>query len=182
MAGMVFKWLIFVSSYIPVFIMIFLNNLSAFSGEKLKETWNLNANFWIILVILSIVSFLSLKIWLYLLKRQADNDGKRRYKIDKIKPNDSEVLNFFVTFIIPVISLKPNSAPSILMNTLLLIIEGIYFVKNNSLYFNVLLIIMGYHIYSFGDDCIIITKKNKDDLIFEESEASQVGTTNIFYI
>ncbi|MCI1632350.1 hypothetical protein [Liquorilactobacillus nagelii] len=179
--GLVFKWLIFVSSYIPVFVMIFLNQLKAFSEYSLKKTWHLNPTFWWSLIIISVVSIITLEIWLKLLKNESKTN-KNSFKIDHIQSYDSEVLNYFVTFIIPILSLKPESLPSVVMNMLLLVIEGIYFVSNNALHYNVLLIIRRFHIYTFGDDNIIITKKKKSDLIFDEPEAKQVGTTNIYYI
>ena len=44
--GLVFKWLIFISSYVPVFIMIFLKNLKKFSSSDIYSTWKLNPIFW----------------------------------------------------------------------------------------------------------------------------------------
>jgi hypothetical protein len=181
MAATLFKWIIYVSSYIPVFIMIFLNNLKSFSLKDIANLWNTNTIFWISVLLISFTSLVVLIIWL-LSMRIASKSKQRKYKIEKINPNDSEVLNFFVTFIIPILSLKPDSYPSIVMNLLLLIIEGIFFVSNNALYFNVLLIIFGFHVYTFDSNNIIITRRKKDELDFEDSKASQIGTTNIFYI
>lgn len=178
--GLVFKWIIFVSSYVPVFIMIFLNNLKSFNLDELKDTWNLNQVFWMVLTGVSIISILILFIWLIILKTESKN--KKPFNIEKLNAYDSEVLNYFVTFIVPILSLKPDSIPSIIMNLLLLLVEGIYFVGNNALYYNVLLIIFGYHIYTFGDDNIVVTRKKRSDLAFNESKASQIGTTNIFYL
>lgn len=181
MAAAIFKWIIYVSSYVPVFIMIFLNNLESFSLKDIVKLWNTNAIFWGSVLSISVVSLVVLSIWLSFMKR-ASKSEQRKYKIKKINPNDSEVLNFFVTFIIPILSLKPDSYPSIVMNLLLLVIEGIFFVSNNALYFNVLLIIFGFHVYTFDSNNIIITRRKKDELDFEDSKASQIGTTNIFYI
>lgn len=178
--GLVFKWIIFVSSYVPVFIMIFLKNLKKFNLIELKNTWNLNQVFWMVLIGVSIISIVILFIWLIILKTESKN--KESFDIKKLNAYDSEVLNYFVTFIIPILSLKPDSIPSIIMNFLLLLVEGIYFVSNNALYYNVLLIIFGYHIYTFGDDNIVVTRKKRSDLAFNESRASQIGTTNIFYL
>lgn len=179
--GIIFKWLIFISSYIPVFLMVFLNNLNSFSQCDIKKTWNINSTFWLILITVSILSIISLAVWLYLLKEESKNK-ETSFKLDNIQAYDSEVLNYFVTFIIPVVSLKPESAPSIVMNFLLLCIEGIYFVGNNALHFNVLLIIFKYHIYTFGDNNIVVTRKRRSEILFNESRAKQIGTTNIYYL
>ena len=92
------------------------------------------------------------------------------------------MLNFFVTYIIPILSLEPNSLPSIVMNLILIIIEGIYFVGNNAVCYNVMLILMGYHIYAFGNNNIVITRLSNSELVFNKRRAKQVGTTNIYYI
>lgn len=41
---------------------------------------------------------------------------------------------------------------------------------------------MGYHIYTFSDDNVVITRIPKDEVIFENIGAKQVGATNIYYI
>ena len=69
------------------------------------------------------------------------------------------------------------------MNVLLLAVEGIFFTKNNTLYFNVLLIIFGFHVFSFDNQKnIVITRKQRGDFELEDTKATQMGTTNIFYM
>lgn len=181
MITILFKWIIFISSYVPIFIMIFLNNLSHFTISGLKKTWEINIVFWWILIFISILSVIILFCWLHLLKKEAKSD-KAAIQIYEFRSYDSEVLNYFVTFIIPILSLNPNSWPSIVMNLLLLIVEGIYFISNNALYYNILLIMFRYHLYTIEGDNIVITKKRKSELLFDNPKAKQVGTTNIYYI
>ena len=68
------------------------------------------------------------------------------------------------------------------MNLILVIIEAIYVVSNNAVYYNVLLLLMGYHIYTFGDKKIMISKLKKSDIKFENRKPKQIGTTNIYYL
>ncbi len=180
MIGVIFKTILFFSSYIPICLMIFLNNLDSFSRVSLEKTWNKNPKLWISMILISVITLIILFIWIGFLKRESSDTTKQKYQIEDFKNYDSEVLNFFVTFIIPILSLKPESGPSIAMNLILVIIEGIYYISNNALYFNVILIILGYHVYTFANDNIVISRKTKDQL-FQNSEASQIGTTNIFY-
>lgn len=179
--GSIFRWILYISSYIPIFIMIFLTNLKSFEFKEVKKTWNLNPSFWIVLIVLTISSWLLLIFWLWLLKKQSKMKSSS-VEVDKYNLKDSEVLNFFVTYIIPILSLKPNSIPSIIMNLMLIVIEGVYFVGNNAVYYNVMLIAMGYHIFSFGDGNIIITRLSKQDLTFDKKNVKQIGTTNIYYL
>lgn len=181
MITILFKWVIFISSYIPIFVMIFLNNLSHFTISSLKKTWEINTTFWWILICISIISVIILFFWLHLLKKESASD-KATIEIGEFGSFDSEILNYFVTFIIPILSLNPHSWPSIVMNLLLLIVEGIYFVSNNALYYNILLIMFRYHLYNIEGGNIVITRKKKSELLFDTPSAKQIGTTNIFYI
>ncbi|TPR12621.1 hypothetical protein [Apilactobacillus timberlakei] len=179
--NILFKCFIFISSYIPIFIMIFLNNLKKFNSVEFKNTVNMNRNFWISLLLISVISLITLFLWLIIITSISRKKDKTS-KIDKLKSYDSEILNYFITYIIPILSLKPDSYPSIVMNAILLFIEGIYFISNNALQYNIVLIIFGYHIYTFQNDHIIITRKKKSEIEFCDLKAAQIATTNFYYI
>ena len=182
MLGKIFKLSIYISAYIPIFIMIFLANLKSFSRENISILWNKNPTLWKTFIVISILSFIFLLLWLYILNKSYQTSSKEKVEINGTDLKDADVLNFFVTFIIPILSLDPTSLPSIVMNLFLLLIEAIYVVNNNSIYNNILLILMGYHIYTFSDDNVVITRIPKDEVIFENIGAKQVGSTNIYYI
>lgn len=133
------------------------------------------------LIIIGALSLVVLILWLYLMKKESEDKTQPKYALKNIKKYDSDILIYFLTSIVLILTLKPTSLPSIVMNMLLIVIEGIYFISNNVLYCNVLLIMMGYHIYSAEDETkIIITKKDKESLNF--LRCTQIGTSNIFYI
>ncbi|WP_313999913.1 hypothetical protein [Lactobacillus paragasseri] len=160
--------------------MIFLNNLKSFKSEEIKRTWESNPSLWIILIVIGIVSLLVLILWFGLMKKEAKDTTQPKYDLKNIKRYDSEILNYFVTFIIPILSLDPKSLPSIVMNLLLVVIEGIYYISNNVLYFNVILLIAGFHVYSAEDEkYIIVSRKSREEIYF--GGCVQIGTTNIFY-
>ncbi|USS93691.1 hypothetical protein M8332_02235 [Fructilactobacillus ixorae] len=174
-------WIIFISSCIPIFIMIFLNNMDEFSLNSFKHTFELNMIFWISLLIISIISFFVLCLWIRSIKN-TKKVRKNTTTVTNVRPIDADIINYFVTFIIPILSLNPSSFPSIVMNFMLLFIEGLYLVSNNTVYYNVLFIMFGYHIYNFQKNNILITKKNIDFFNFEDVNAYQISTTNIYYI
>lgn len=181
--GICLKIFLFLSSYIPLFIMVFLNSMNQISIISIVKTWNLNPTLWIIFLVISFLSIVIFISWLYRMKKTFK--GKSPISIKNLTLNDSSVLNFFVTFIVPIISLKPESWPSVISNLILLIIEGIFFISNNTLYFNILLIFCGYHIYSFVSDNnrknIVITKCSLKDQTFNDVKGVEYGTTNIYY-
>ena len=176
-----FKTFMFSSSYIPVLFMIFLNEMEALNYKSFVKVFEMNTIFWIVSLIVSILSTGAMWLWLRTMKKDALESSKL-YKMENLKSYENEVLTYFVTFIIPIQTLKVNSYPSILMNIILISIVGIYFIKNNMLHFNPLLIILGYHIYSDDDENIIITRKDKYTIKNDNLEADQVGTSNIYYI
>lgn len=158
--------------------MIFLKNLSKFSKESILKAWDKNVPLWIIFMVLSFISIIILILWIYQSKKLLQVDRNSFY-VEDIKRYDSEVLNFFITFIIPIESLNVSSWPSVTMNLILVIIEGIYYISNNALYFNVILLILGYHIYSFDDDKIILSRNRISTV--KKNGIKQLGTTNLYY-
>lgn len=172
---------LFLSSYTPVAIMIFLNDIKEFSLEQVGITLHKNTVFWSVLTGIFVVSLLMLVLWLIRMDRNAGNQIKL-YEIYDIKSNDGEVLSYFVTFVIPILSLKVDSAPSIVMNVMIIALVGIYFVQNNVLHFNPLLLLAGYHIYSDSADHIIISRCDKYTIKNKGLKADQFGSSNIFYI
>ncbi len=178
----IFKLSIYISAYIPIFMMIFLANLKSFSSKNISILWNKNPVLWWIFIVISILSLTPLLWWLYMLNRSYQTNSKEKIEINGADLKDADILNFFVTFIVPILSLDPTSLPSIVMNFFLLLIEAIYVINNNTIYNNILLILMGYHIYTFSDDNVVITRIPKDEVIFENIGAKQVGATNIYYI
>lgn len=182
MLGKIFKLTIYISAYIPIFIMIFLANLKSFSSKNISILWNKNPVLWLIFIVISILSLVFLLWWLYMLNKSYRTSSKEDIEINDADLKDADVLNFFVTFIVPILSLDPTSLPSIVMNLFLLLIEAIYVVNNNSIYNNILLILMGYHVYTFSDDNVVITRIPKDEVIFGNIGAKQFGSTNIYYI
>lgn len=182
MLGLMFKILLYVSSCIPVFIMVFLTNLKNFSLNELTKTYTANPYLWKTLIILSVLSLFSLIGWLIILYNISGKENEnKKIKVEDSENNDAEVLNFFITFIVPVLSLKIDSNPSIVMNLILLIMEGIFFIRNNTLHFNIWLVLLGYHVYKLKDGSILITRYLKSDLSTIDSVVAQVGTTNISY-
>jgi len=179
--NLIFKISIFISSYTPLIVMIFLQNMNQFTLNEIERVFMLNKYFWIFLFLMMLFSIIVLVFWLSSMKKDAEKRS-RTYKLKNIKSHDGEVLNYFLTFIVPILSLDISSWPSIVMNLLLIIIEAVYFIRNNNLHFNVLLIVMGYRIYTDSMNNIIISKKDIYEIKNYSLEADQFGETKIFYI
>lgn len=158
-----------------------LDNMKSMSVDEIKRVYNINPTFWIGSIVLTFVSSLALAFWLKQMKIEATTT-KHKSKLGNLQSHEGEVMNYFSSYIIPILSLDIGSNTSIIMNMILIIIIGVYFVRNNNLQYNILLLIIGYHIYSDDVNNIVISKKKLYDINNKRLEAEQIGTSNIFYI
>ncbi len=176
----VYKWCIYLSSYIPVCFLIFLSNLNSFNSTDVIRTWNKNSIFWICVLICETFCYIFFEILLYLIKATLKT-AKVKVFVKEVKSQDLDILNYFITYIIPILSLNITKLPSIIMNLVLIFIEGMYFVNNDKIYYNVIFMLRGYHVFSFDSDRILITKLNHDKIAFNTYYSEQFGTSNIYY-
>lgn len=163
--------------------MIFINNMPELSVEGLLSTFNENMYFWCI--IFSLISISLLFVWDFicrLKKTKSMNKKPIDLKTRRLLNNESEVLNYFVMYLIPILTLNPAEWTSITSNFLLVFIVGLHFVKNNLLGFNILLLIFNYNIYKDQYSNIYITKRKLNDIHMNDLMAYQYKQYKIFFI
>lgn len=178
-----YKLSLFTTSYIPIFLMIFINNMNDVSIKEVQNTFMKNWIFWVVILVVFIMSLLVLCDFLKELKNTENQNIKPVELSDKkLENHESEIINYFVTFLIPILTLNPLQWNSILSNVLFIALVGIYFVKNNLLSFNILLIILNFSIYKDQYSNIYITKANTNEIIIKKLGAYQYKQSNIFYI
>lgn len=153
------KSLIYLSSYIPLYIMIYLNKMDKFTVSEFKKVFRLNEYFWIMIII---VGFISMTYFIYWFSNILDpfNYTVSPPQLDLISVRDSETLTFFITFLFPLLALDVSKWPSIVMNSLLILLIGFYFVKNNMLHYNIWILILGYRTYTDQFGKIIFSKSD----------------------
>lgn len=147
--SIIFKWSMYISSYVPLFILIYLKQAELHDVSFLS-VWSLNSFFWITCIILSILSIIIFLKWLW-----GKPNTTREYT--NIKPINTEVLNYFITYLIPLLSLDVENIYSIILNIILFFIIGLIHVRSNLYHLNTLLIILGYSVYK-SDYYILISK------------------------
>ena len=170
--------LLFFASYIPLPLLLFLNYLDLFSKENIIAVYTLNPYFWIFCILGMVFCLISMIIWLKSLHKTS---GKS-YKLENLSSIDDEVLSYYATYLIPLLSLDISKVPSIVMNLVLIAMIGIYFVRNNSLHFNIILLILGYHVFKTDEEQIIISKHTIFEINNNNLQAKQYNTSNIFFI
>lgn len=176
---MILKIAIYICNYIPLFLLIFLNELKrnneSFNRESICFVLSEYMFVWIIIFILSLSSITSLFI-LWLQSSQTSNE-----KIGELKNTNIDILNYFITYLIPLLSLDLSNIYSILINIILFFILGIFHVKSEMLHYNIVLVLLGFNIYVNNNSKVFISKKNKDN-INDNDKVSQIGSTNYFII
>lgn len=182
MLSKIFKILLFWSSYIPIFIMVFLANLHDFSKASIRALLSANPALWIALVVIIILSLIANDWWLSSMEVEFEESSKDPIDISTWKLESPNITSFLILCIVPVLTLKPESSPTIVMNLIIMLIMSVYAVRNNVGYYNFWLVLEGYHTYTF-DGKVIISKYKRGDLPFRNAEkAIQIGTTNVYYV
>ena len=162
------RLLISLSAFLPLVIMILIKNFGLVTYVTL-----------IAIAIISVLSIIFLSLFLITLNKVS---GKTYKIIDYYLINDKVALYSINIYLIPLLTLDFNNSISVILNLLLLILVETYILKNNSLYFNIILLILGYNIYKTRDEKIIISKYNFSQIKNNSYQVRQYGTSNIFYI
>lgn len=171
-----FKVNLFVSSYIPLYILIFINELEELNNKSIISVYNKNPVFWRIIFILSIFSIISLIMFF-------NFHHTRKENFKEVESINNEVLNYFITYIIPLMTVDITKDSSILLNLIIFFIIGVYYVESDSIYLNILLIFLGYKVYRDGSNNIIISRKERD--YFKRNKnvlCKKIGNTKIFIV
>lgn len=180
------KLILFLSSFLPLYLLLIIQNIQIMSENRkvLSKSQFLtqffhNENksvtiFWITLFSLITLSIIGIIIFN---KYFLNSDGvSERIIVRTIEKED--VLGYIITYIVPILSMDIRSARSLLINFLLFIIIGFFYIKNNQLYLNPVFVIMGYNIYS-SEGIVYITKINARKLKEISREKIFVNVKNV---
>lgn len=155
---------LFLISYIPLFVILAIQNLSDKlvddKGVKLPISIILENN--IISIVLIIVSILSLFYYLIFAKINSRGGFRNPKKILRIKNTGVEYLSYLATYIIPFIGVEFDTWNNLLATTLLFLLIGFIYTKTNLLYANPTLALFGYYIslatFEDGEERTVISK------------------------
>lgn len=172
----VFKMNLFMSSYIPLYILIFINEMEELNLESVAKVYEKSNILWMVLLGLSVLSILSLTIFF-------KGNYTKRSTFKEVESINNDILDYFVTYIIPLTTVDISKGTSILVNLIIFFIIGIYYIESDLMYLNILLIFIGYKVYRDKSDNIIISKngidffKRKDDIL-----CKKIGNTKIYIV
>lgn len=182
MLSKIFKLSLFWSSYIPIFVMVFLANLHDFSKASIRALLSANLGLWIALFVITMLSLMTSVWWISFFQEEFEESSKDSIDISNWKLESPGITNFLLICAIPVLTLKPEFSPTIVVNLMIMLMVSVYVVENNVGYYNFWLMFEGYHTYTFNGK-VVISKYKKEDMVFNNAEkAIQIGTTNIYYV
>ena len=145
------KFLMFISSYFPLYIMLLILHFD--KCAKINVDGNLNLRILTFFVVILLCMSLSL-VSLFLLQ----NDSvTKRLKVETIERPDDTIISYMMTYIIPILTTVMSDNEAIIVNIILFLLIGYLYVRLNLLYLNPLWSMFGYLAYKVNADVIIIT-------------------------
>src|SRR5690625_5099646 len=164
------KILFYLSSFIPLYLLLVIQNVQIRNSKgklfNTKEFFNQFTNtsitvslFWSVLLILFLLSLFG--VFLFFLVY-----AKKEGRVATIKNTEfirEDTMGYIVTYIVPLLSMNIESSRSLLINFLLFIIIGTFYVRNDQVFMNPLYNVFGYNVFSADKD-IYITKIRKSNL------------------
>lgn len=182
----IFKTLLYLSSFIPLYILLIVQNIqlrntegkiynssefvNQFIGNE-KTTPNI---FWIVIFSLLLISAITICVFVKFFLKAEGSSGK----IIGESFSREDTLGYIVTYIMPLISIDIKSPRSLIINSILFVTIGIFYVKNNQLFMNPILNVMNYKILS-SDGYIYITKLSPRKMKELSREGITVSLKNV---
>lgn len=169
----IFKTLLFISSYFPLYIILLLtiipfNDLKWASLVDTKQ----EIIMYCILLLLIVISFIPL-VFIYNCERNAS------IKAEKVTQKNSETLSYLVTYIVPILAIDLEKTQTLITNALLFVLIGFLYIKSNLLHINILFLIFGWNIYEDTSGRLIISRENPDYFKREELAENTINVRSI---
>lgn len=150
-----YKTALFISSFLPLYIILIIKFYEFEKSFKYNiENHKITFSILITLIVIAIITFL------YFLFCELNSE----ISIGEVENVNSEILTYFITYVVPLITLEEHNVNSILINILLFIVIGIFYVNSNQFYLNVLFTLTGFNVYQDDNKKIIISKKSADKI------------------
>lgn len=168
------KWAMYVMSYLPLYILILLQNMTDFINmikkiTQCKYSFHDNALEFFVFCFIVFLALWALFTW----KHIYSNKVSRNTKIGTYEDAGEGTLNYLATFIVPLISLKINDSNTMIANLFLFILLGKLYTMGDLLYLNPVFTIFGFHILRDKDTKKIMLSK------YSISQLHEAGKSNL---
>ncbi|MDT2673281.1 hypothetical protein [Enterococcus dongliensis] len=160
------KFLFYMSSFMPLYVLLFIQNFQFkdingdISLKRVSEQFDFSNTtvsfFWWGLIVLFCFSLIGCLLFFFVYTKK---NGV------KSKMNDAEfvredTMGYIVTYIVPILSIQVDSQRSLIVNLLLFVIIGTFYVKNDQIFMNPIYNLFNYNVFS-TEKGIYITKISK---------------------
>ncbi|MGX7232221.1 hypothetical protein ACWODG_05600 [Enterococcus italicus] len=180
------KFIFYLSSFLPLYLLLFIQNVQI-KGENQKKLtikaffsqFYLTSSgsvkiFWIVLTILSMVSILGVFIFAKIYMKSSG----RKATLKNVNYVREDTMGYIVTYIVPMIAMDIHSGRSLLVNFLLFLIIGSFYIKNDQIFMNPLYNFFGFNVFS-AEDRVYITKLKKHEIRVISKNNTEVRINNI---
>ena len=178
------KTLFYMSSFIPLYLLLIVQNLQirdkseSFSWEIIIAQFDFSnkviSSFWIGLFLLLVISLIGFGMFFCV---YTTKEGIKS-SISDAEFVREDTMGYIVTYIVPLLSMDIKSVRSLVINLLLFIIIGSFYVKNDQIFMNPLYNLFGYNIFS-AESGIYITRISKQRLKITAKKDIPVRKVNI---
>lgn len=165
------KWILFVSSYIPLYIIFIVSNVFDIYNEHSKVVIlknysvgmlmdSIEVNIFLIITFTALIVISSILLCIIFWSASKSSNFKN---ITDIEINNKIVNDYILVYILPFISVQSNDVKQLTIFLLVFITIGIISVKNDLVYINPVLYLLKYNIYIIKIDAnrsssMLITK------------------------
>lgn len=191
-----FKWDMFVTSFIPLWISIVVINLWNVILVVL-EKWNSEKKFAdnlttilnsglvqlisiIVIIVMVLCSVVGINVFLKKLQSSKDNSKATVVKATKANKLSSE---FLLAYILPMIAFDFSDLQNIILFLIYFAVLAYLCIRNNNIYTNILLEFKGYRMYICDLECAILEKKHiyHDSIIISKDDLTQEEGNDVLY-
>lgn len=170
----ILKWSMYIMSYLPLYVLILLQNATDFF-DMIQDLLHNSRNFFdcnilefIVFVFMVLLIFWSLITWAHIYS----NKVTRKTRIGNYEDAGEGTLNYLATFIVPLISLKINDSNTMIANLFLFLILGQLYTMGDLLYLNPVFTIFGFHILRDKQTKKIMLSRYSIDQLHEAGQSN----------
>ncbi|MBC1792865.1 hypothetical protein [Listeria booriae] len=161
------KWTMFISSYLPLYILLVLINVpNIFKDQKITIM------IWSFLSVVIALIIISIATLLFIVKKKTNTE----VPVLTYEKTDDNIISYIMTYLIPVLSIDLSNIWNVIANLLLFLIIGIIYVRNDLVYLNPLLSLLGFYVYRSERGSYIITKVTLETIKELRNENKMIGS------
>lgn len=167
-----FKWLMFISSYLPLYVLVIIINFPQITTLRFITS---PVSTYLFLLIILFFMLISIVVLFYILFKKTN----RTTPVGYYKKLDDNLISYIMTYLIPLLSIDIYNIYSITVNIILFLMIGLIYTKNDLVYLNPLFSLVGFYVYKTDADIYIITKMKITQLDNMREKGIEVGSLRL---